>query len=431
MAEAVLIDLFGSTLNSQKNYYQTLLKTLNAVQYHHAAKAKFLCIMGCSTISCERSCDHDTYELETSNGLSAILREFETVSNPSMAASLYTIKQKIDEKNLSSIKVIVPMYRKPLMKAFIDQLFTDVYNFEYEDLQVTVKGGLLKQSTEINVITTQELEAVQNEIETYLRSLPALKGELTIITSPLISADIFIHGFTTRTGGISYIPTLSSFNLFSSSKRRDPKVVVQENLRRLGSAAGFNVKKFYRIKTDHASDVWVMGRKEPESYDGITTNQRGVTIAALGADCIPIIFADPVKIACGVAHAGWRGTLLGVAMATVNAMIAEYGCSLEDIIVVLGPSVGPCCFTLPRESAKEFHNLDPECVRLFDSSNPYVDIRKATRILLEQGGILQQNIRDQEQGLNLCTSCHPDKFFSHVRDGFNFGTQIGFISIRE
>ncbi|XP_026971999.1 purine nucleoside phosphorylase LACC1 isoform X3 [Sagmatias obliquidens] len=174
-----------------------------------------------------------------------------------------------------------------------------------------------------------------------------------------------------------------------------------------------------------------MGRKEPESYDGITTNQRGVTIAALGADCIPIVFADPVRKACGVAHSGWRGTLLGVAMATVNAMIAEYGCSLEDIIVVLGPSVGPCCFTLPRESAKAFHNLDPGCVRLFGSPNPYVDIRKATRILLEQGGILPQNIQDQNQDLKLCTSCHPDKFFSHVRDGLNFGTQIGFISIRE
>ncbi|XP_029792552.1 laccase domain-containing protein 1 isoform X2 [Suricata suricatta] len=385
--------------------------------------------MCCNSISCEKDGTHN-FELEASNGLSVFLREFETVSNPSMAASLYTIKQKIDEKNLSNIKVIVPRHRKTLLETFINQLFTNVYNFEFEDLQMTSKGGLLNQSTEINMITDQEQEAIQNEIKTYLRSLPALKGELTIITSPLIS-DIFLHGFTTRTGGISYIPTLSSFNLFSSSKRRDPKVVVQENLRRLGNAAGFNVEKFYQIKTDHANDVWIMGRKEPESYDGITTNQRGVTIAALGADCIPIVFADPVKKACGVAHSGWRGTLLGVAMATVHALITEYGCSLEDIIVVLGPSVGPCCFTLPKESAKEFHNLDPECVRLFDSPDPYVDIRKATRILLERGGILPQNIQDLNQDLNICTSCHPDKFFSHVRDGLNFGTQIGFISIRE
>nr|XP_054952659.1 purine nucleoside phosphorylase LACC1 isoform X2 [Pan paniscus]XP_054952660.1 purine nucleoside phosphorylase LACC1 isoform X2 [Pan paniscus]XP_054952661.1 purine nucleoside phosphorylase LACC1 isoform X2 [Pan paniscus]XP_054952662.1 purine nucleoside phosphorylase LACC1 isoform X2 [Pan paniscus] len=380
MAEAVLIDLFGLKLNSRKNCHQTLLKTLNAVQYHHAAKAKFLCIMCCSNISYERDGEQDNCEIETSNGLSALLEEFEIVSCPSMAATLYTIKQKIDEKNLSSIKVIVPRHRKTLMKAFIDQLFTDVYNFEFEDLQVTLRGGLFKQSIEINIITAQELRGIQNEIETFLRSLPALRGELTIITSSLIP-DIFIHGFTTRTGGISYIPTLSSFNLFSSSKRRDPKVVVQENLRRLANAAGFNVEKFYRIKTHHSNDIWIMGRKEPDSYDGITTNQRGVTIAALGADCIPIVFADPVKKACGVAHAGWKGTLLGVAMATVNAMIAEYGCSLEDIVVVLGPSVGPCCFTLPRESAEAFHNLHPACVQLFDSPNPYIDIRKATRYL--------------------------------------------------
>ncbi|XP_073899445.1 purine nucleoside phosphorylase LACC1 isoform X2 [Castor canadensis] len=382
MAEAVLIDLFGLKLNSQNNCHQTLLKTLNAVQNHHADKAKFLCIICCGNISCERGGENDICELETSNGLLTLLKEFETVSKPSMAASLYTIKQKIDEKNLSSIKVIVPMHRKTLMKAFIDQLFTEVYNFEFEDLQVSLKDGLLKQSTEINMITAHELEEIQNEIETYLRSLPALNGELAIITTPSIP-DIFIHGFTTRTGGISYIPTLSSFNLFSSSKRRDPKVVVQENLRRLANAAGFNAEKFHRIKPDHASEVWIMGKKEPESYDAITTNQRGVTVAALGADCIPIVFADPVKKACGVAHSGWKGTLLGVAMTTVNAMIAEYGCSLEDIIVVLGPSVGPCCFTLPRESANTFHNLHPACVRLFDSPNPYVDLRKATRLRAE------------------------------------------------
>lgn len=105
MAEAVLIDLFGLKLNSQKNCHQTLLKTLNAVQYHHAAKAKFLCIMCCSNISYERDGEQDNCELETGNGLSALLKEFEIVSCPSMAACLYTIKQKIDERNLSSIKI--------------------------------------------------------------------------------------------------------------------------------------------------------------------------------------------------------------------------------------------------------------------------------------------------------------------------------------
>ncbi|XP_032774034.1 laccase domain-containing protein 1 [Rattus rattus] len=430
MAEAVLIDLSGLQLNSQENCHQMVLKTLDGIHDHHAPKAKFLCIICCSDATNGKGGEYGLCELEAGNGFSSLAGKFETVSHPSLAASLYSIKQKIDEDDLSRVKVIVPEHRRLLMEAYVDQLFTAVYEFEFEDLQVAQRESLLKPSTGVNVTTAHELEDIQSEIESYLRSLPALKGDLTIVTSPLIP-DIFLHGFTTRTGGISYIPTLSSLNLFSSSKRRDPKVVVQENLRRLANAAGFNAEKFYRIKTDHASEVWVMGKKEPESYDGIITNRRGITITALGADCIPIVFADPVKKACGVAHSGWKGTLLGVAMATVNAMIAEYGCNLEDIIVVLGPSVGSCCFTLPRESAISFHNVHPSCVRQFDSPNPYVDIRKATRILLERGGILPQNIQDQEEDLDLCTSCHPEKFFSHVRDGLNFGTQIGFISLRE
>jgi len=66
-----------------------------------------------------------------------------------------------------------------------------------------------------------------------------------------LSDDIFLHGFTTRTGGISYIPTLSSCNLFSSSKRRDPQAVVKENLRRLANAAGFNPENFHRVKVSY------------------------------------------------------------------------------------------------------------------------------------------------------------------------------------
>ncbi|ETE56679.1 hypothetical protein L345_17609, partial [Ophiophagus hannah] len=97
---------------------------------------------------------------------------------------------------------------------------------------------------------------------------------------------IFLHGFTTRTGGISYVPTLSSLNLFSSSKRRDPPAVVKENLRRLAQAAG-GPRLLVCEQVNHASDVWVMGQPQPESYDGIVTNQRGITVAAPSADCIP------------------------------------------------------------------------------------------------------------------------------------------------
>uniref|UniRef100_A0A8C6YAU2 Purine nucleoside phosphorylase LACC1 n=1 Tax=Naja naja TaxID=35670 RepID=A0A8C6YAU2_NAJNA len=368
------------------------------------------------------------------------LRCGEVVGAETYAAALYAVKQKLDENGMEKFTVLLSWERKSLVRKYMEQLFTRLYRYELMELPMSSKEKLLKKSWEsrskAGPCVDPEVGRIQKEISQFLESLPSLKGDLTILKSSLIPECIFLHGFTTRTGGISYVPMLSSLNLFSSSKRRDPPAVVKENLRRLAHAAGFNPKMYHSIKVNHASDVWVMGQPQPESYDGIVTNQRSITVAAPGADCIPLLFADPVKKVCGAAHSGWQGTLLGVSMAVVNAMVTEYSCNVKDILVVLGPSVGPCCFTLPKESAKGFYKIDPTCVRCFESPNPYVDIRRATRVLLEAGGVLPKNIQDDssvtdpEQNLTLCTSCHPDKFYSHVRDGENFGTQIGFISIK-
>ncbi|XP_027576159.2 purine nucleoside phosphorylase LACC1 [Pipra filicauda] len=438
MVEAVLIDLFSIPANLQNNIQGLLCNTLETIEKCSSIHAPFVYVICCQRQWSDRKGEQE-FLLPALGGFQSLKRRLEVVRALTTAAALYTIKQRLDEKDLSIIKVILPTLRKDLMKAYIDHLFTAVYQFEYEDLQV-VSGSenlqISERQGEGQTLPSQDMALIQSEIQMHLESLPSLKGELTILRSSLIPDGTFLHGFTTRTGGISYIPTLSSCNLFSSSKRRDPNVVVKENLRRLANAAGFNPEAFHRVKVDHANAVCIMGKTEPDSYDGIVTNQKGVTLAAPGADCIPVLFADPVRKACGAAHSGWKGTLSGVSMATVNAMVSEYGCNVKDILVVLGPSVGPCCYKLPHESAKEFHRIDPKCVRLFDSANPYIDIRRATRILLERGGVLPENIQDdsvadQNQNITFCTACHPDKFYSHFRDGTNFGTQIGFISIKD
>lgn len=438
MVEAVLIDLFSLPANSHSNIQGLLHNTLEAIEKCSSIPAPCVYVMCCQRQGSERKGEQE-FLLPALRSFQSLNRKLEVIHAETTAAALYTIKQRLDEKDLSIIKVIIPTLRKHLMEVYIDHLFTAVYRFEFEDLQVVSDCENLQISEHQNegqTLPSQDVALIRSEIQMYLESLPSLKGELTILRSSLIPGDIFLHGFTTRTGGISYIPTLSSCNLFSSSKRRDPQAVVKENLRRLANAAGFNPEAFHRVKVDHANAVCIMGKTEPDNYDGIVTNQKGVTLAAPGADCIPVLFADPIKRACGAAHSGWKGTLLGVSMATVNAMVSEYGCNVKDILVVLGPSVGPCCYKLPHESAKEFHRIDPKCVRLFDSASPYIDIRRATRILLERGGILPENIQDdsvtdRNQNITFCTACHPDKFYSHFRDGTNFGTQIGFISIKD
>ncbi|XP_063808884.1 purine nucleoside phosphorylase LACC1-like [Pseudophryne corroboree] len=424
MTEAVLIDMFSVEFSS--HYYcinQILSKAMDIVGKNNDPA---IYIMYCQTFGCDSNDAREIF-LRAIRSFQALKKRIEFIGTASVAATLYNIKQKLDEKNINKVKIILPQRRTCLMKAFLERLFTQVYTFEFELLELNLVGNEIEKTVQPpsleQTLTESQLELVESDIHIFLGSLLG-RGELTILKSSLIPENVFKHGFTTRCGGVSYIPELSSLNLFSSSNRKDPPAVVAENLRRLSEAVGFNAKNFYLVKAAHANDVWIMGKKEPDSYDGIVTNQKGVTIAAPGADCIPLLFSDPVKKAFGAAHSGWKGTLLGAAMSTVNAMTSEYGSEMKDILVVLGPSVGPCCFTLTQEEARAFHDIDPRCVRQLESPNPYVDIRRATRILLERGGILPTNIQDE---LVLCTSCNPDLFFSNTRDGESFGTQIGFI----
>ncbi|AWP13677.1 putative laccase domain-containing protein 1 [Scophthalmus maximus] len=347
----------------------------------------------------------------------------------STAESLFRFKQRADRMDLSSITVLTTPRGREALARYQRQLFTAVYTFEYRVKEPTCPGCTSPAHTD-----SPGEGVVEEEVSAFVQQLPALRGDVMVLTSTLIP-DIFGHGFSTRSGGVSYIPTLSSLNLFSSSRRRDPIAVVMENRRRLAVHAGFHPEPLRLVKVDHGKVVWVVGGVEPQSYDGMVTNQTGQVLAAPGADCMTLLFADPVSKVIGVAHAGWKGTLMGVSMATVEAMVTEFGCQVSDIVVAVGPSVGSCCFTLERTNALEFISIDPDCVPDPGSDRPHVNICLANRLLLQRGGIRPEHIHDNavtdRPCVTPCTSCQPDLFFSHVRDGLNFGTQVGFLWIKD
>ncbi|XP_069389006.1 purine nucleoside phosphorylase LACC1 [Paralichthys olivaceus] len=368
----------------------------------------------------------------------------QALARGSTAESLFRFKVIVDELRVTSVTVHTSPRGLDALPRYLKLLFTAAYTFQYRvtsqdnrtcpsctsSSHTDSPGGGVKEREK------EEEEAKEGEEEEwkFLQQLPALKGQIRVLTSSLIP-EVFGHGFSTRRGGVSYIPTLSSLNLFSSSRRRDPVAMVMENRRRLGLHAGFHPQPLRLVQVNHGSDVWVVGKAEPESYDGMVTNQTGVVLAAPGADCMPVLFADPVSKVIGAAHAGWKGTLMGVAMATVKAMVTEFGCQVSDIMVAVGPSVGECCFTLKRQQALDFISIHPECVPDPGSDRPHVNIRLANRLLLQKGGILPEHIHDDtvtdRPCVTPCTSCHPELFFSHVRDGPDFGTQVGFLWIKE
>eukprot|EP00066_Takifugu_rubripes_P011060 XP_003979434.1 PREDICTED: laccase domain-containing protein 1 [Takifugu rubripes] len=344
---------------------------------------------------------------------------------------LYRFKQFLDDLDLCSVRVLTTARGKPVLLAYQKQLFTDVYSFEY---QVRSEEGLSCPSCGGSAHTDSPGDDEQAaEVSAFLQRLPAMKGNIRVLQSTMIP-DSFGHGFSTRAGGVSSIPTLSALNLFSSGKRRDPVSVVQENQRRLALHAGFHPRPLRLVKVNHGRDVWALGTVEPDRYDAMVTDRTGVVLAAPGADCMPILFVDPRSKVIAVAHAGWKGTLLGVAMATVTTMVTKFGCHVDNILVVVGPSVGVCCFKLDRDQVLDFSRIHPDCVPDPESPRPHVNIRLANRVLLERGGVLPGHIHDDlvtdRPCVTPCTSCHTD-FFSHVRDGPRFGTQLGFLWIRD
>ena len=93
---------------------------------------------------------------------------------------------------------------------------------------------------------------------------------------------------------------------------------------------------------------------EIEDCDGLVTDLPNVVLTSTHGDCIPVYAADPVKGVIGLAHAGWRGTVDGIAAALVLTMAQVYGCDPSDIHAVVGPGIGLCCFEVDEDVARQF-----------------------------------------------------------------------------
>jgi YfiH family protein len=149
-------------------------------------------------------------------------------------------------------------------------------------------------------------------------------------------------------------------------------------------------------------------------------------LAAFAADCIPILFAEPEARVCGAAHAGWRGTVAGIAGNMVAAMQA-LGARPGRIRVALGPSIGPCCFEVGPEVVAAFRAAlgDLPGLVVAGPHKDHIDLRVASRAILERAGVAPEHIDDRPP----CTRCEPERFFSYRRDGRAGGIHMSFIGL--
>jgi len=146
--------------------------------------------------------------------------------------------------------------------------------------------------------------------------------------------------------------------------------------------------------------------------DAMITDVKDACLMIMGADCVPILFYDPVRKVIGAAHAGWRGTAKGVSIATVKAMNNEYGCAPADILACIGPSIGPENYEVDMPVYNAFSQNFSYANKLFVKSENdgkfMLDLWRANQIQLISAGLSAENIEIS----GICTYANHDRFFS-------------------
>jgi YfiH family protein len=193
-----------------------------------------------------------------------------------------------------------------------------------------------------------------------------------------------------------------------------------EGWRQLAAELGAGAGQIFRPKQVHGDAVIVVPSVDPDpcasAADIIMTRNADVAVAVQAADCVPLLFFDPLTGAVAAAHAGWRGTAAGVARSATRAMTDRFGTRAGNLIVAIGPSVGPCCYRVGEELIEAF---GPDGRRWFYhlAGGWMLNLWNANRDQLVETGIRSENVHVAQ----LCTVMHPELFDSFRRDGKSAG----------
>lgn len=183
-----------------------------------------------------------------------------------------------------------------------------------------------------------------------------------------------------------------------------------------GNTPPFGFKDNIRIITPtqtHSDHIEIVDeRTDYPDTDGLILTEQNTLIYLRFADCTPLIFYDPIHKIGAISHAGWRGTAAKIGVKTVKKMMAEFGTKPSDVVAVIGPAIGRCCYEVSEEVKEKLLATVSEQDNL--SLNRNVDLKRTNARQLEEIGIVKIDI------CPYCTSCNNDLFYSYRKEN---GTQ--------
>jgi hypothetical protein len=238
---------------------------------------------------------------------------------------------------------------------------------------------------------------------------------------PSLAAAPVTHAIFTRRGGVSE-GAYAELNVGRTVG--DEVANVDENLKRCLAALGKPRNSLFDSWLVHGTNALVAEAPRPPEWerppqaDIVMTNKPGVTLFMRFADCVPLVFFDPAKKAIAIAHAGWKGTLLGVAVSAVEGMAANYGSHPEDLIVGIGPAVSVEKYEVGSDLVTEVRAAlgdDADPLLPLPNGHFHFDLVGANRLMLEKSGVWQIELS------NICTASETSDWFSHRASGGKTG----------
>lgn len=247
-------------------------------------------------------------------------------------------------------------------------------------------------------------------------------------------SDILVHAYS-----LGLDRNFRTSNLEQNTSLKDYKDLCNEinanyiNLVKPNQAHTKNV-----IKVEHKINIDKpdFSLEQYNSTDGTVTNKKNILLATTNADCILLLFFDPINKVIANVHSGWRGTLQRISVEAIHKMQKEYSCKPENIICCICPSIRKCHFEVEQDVEKLFeeefkeelkeNNKNEEIIERKNEIKWTIDTVKLNKIILQKEGLKSENILD----CGICSVCNSDLIHSFRCEKQGYGLETAIIGLK-
>ena len=250
--------------------------------------------------------------------------------------------------------------------------------------------------------------------------------------------DVINHAYSLRIDR-NYRTTKANTNLLS--KIDEEKSL--KNYNELCNSINTNYINIVKPNQAHTKNVLIVDKKinkdkpdfnlkEYDNTDGILTNKKNIILSTTNADCILLLFFDPIKKVIANVHSGWKGTLQKISVEAVLKMQKEYECNPKDIICCICPSIRKCHFEVHQDVKDpyydQFKNLKgiEKIILPIGEDKWTIDTVEINKIILQEVGLKKENIIDSE----ICSVCNSDLVHSYRVEKQGFGLATALIELK-